>query len=232
MHPYPDRDLRQRDILPPERLATCHATVIGVGAIGRQVALQLAAVGVAELTLIDFDTVEPVNLAPQGYLEEDLGKLKVDATAALAARINSQIRIRTVPERFRRSQGVGDLVFCCVDAIATRALIWEAAKASVSFFADARMSAEVVRIFVACNALGRAHYPTTLFAPQDAFVGSCTAKSTVFAANIAAGLLVSALSQFLRGIPPDPEFTLNLLAGELTTVADAGSEAGALVAVA
>ena len=37
----PDRDLRQRDIVPPEALAQCKATVVGVGAIGRQVALQL-----------------------------------------------------------------------------------------------------------------------------------------------------------------------------------------------
>ena len=36
-----DRDLRQRDIVPPERLAACRTTVVGVGAIGRQVAVQL-----------------------------------------------------------------------------------------------------------------------------------------------------------------------------------------------
>jgi hypothetical protein len=37
------RDVRQRDIVPPARLATVRATVIGVGSVGRQVALQLAA---------------------------------------------------------------------------------------------------------------------------------------------------------------------------------------------
>ena len=63
-----DRDLRQRDIVPPDRLATCRATVVGVGAIGRQVALQLAAIGMPWLQLIDPDVLEAVNLAPQGYL--------------------------------------------------------------------------------------------------------------------------------------------------------------------
>ena len=218
MNPFPDRDLRQRAILPPERLASCRATVIGVGAIGRQVALQLASIGVPVLQLIDFDTVEPVNLAPQGYLEEDLGKLKVEATAALARRINSQIAIYTVAEHFKRSQNTktGDLIFCCVDSIATRALIWDAVKSTAPFFADARMSAEVLRILVACDTDGRAHYPSTLFAASEAFAGACTAKSTVFTANIAAGLLVSALSQYLRGIPPAPDITLNLLAAELS----------------
>jgi len=40
-----ERYSRQKDIVPPERIAVCKATVIGVGAIGRQVALQLAAMG-------------------------------------------------------------------------------------------------------------------------------------------------------------------------------------------
>ena len=35
----PDRDVRQRGLVPPERLARCQAIVIGVDAIGRQVAL-------------------------------------------------------------------------------------------------------------------------------------------------------------------------------------------------
>lgn len=42
-----ERYSRQADIVPPERLAACKATVIGVGsAIGRQVALQLTAIGI------------------------------------------------------------------------------------------------------------------------------------------------------------------------------------------
>lgn len=74
-----ERDARQRDIVPPEQLATVRATVVGVGAIGRQVALQLAAMGVPWLQLIDPDVVEPANLACQGFLESDLGCEKVDA---------------------------------------------------------------------------------------------------------------------------------------------------------
>lgn len=212
----PDRDLRQRDLLPPERLANCHATIIGVGAIGRQVALQLAAIGVPYLQLIDFDTVEAVNLAPQGYLEEDLGRLKVEATAALIGQINSQVQVHLFPQRFRRSQPVGEVVFCCVDSIATRKLIWEAVESQVRFYADARMSAEVVRVFTVGDDASRQYYPRTLFAAAEAFTGACTAKSTVFTANIAAGLLVSGFSRWLRGLPLEADLTLNLLASELT----------------
>ena len=213
----PDRDLRQRDIIPPPALAACRATVIGVGAIGRQVALQLASIGIPHLQLIDFDVVEAVNLAPQGYLEEDLGKLKVNATGELVRKIHSGNELELLPERFRRSTKVGDVVFCCVDKIETRKLIWKAVGNKVRFFADARMSAEVMRVLSAADARGRSHYHSTLFAAGEAFAGACTAKSTLYTANIAAGLMLAAFAQFLRGMPPEPDVTLNLLAWELTT---------------
>ena len=124
MNLIPDRDLRQRDIVPPERLAACRATVIGVGAIGRQAAIQLAAIGMPHLTLIDFDTVESVNLAPQGYFPADLGSPKVDATAQLVRQINPEIHVEAVRERFRRStEDYGNVLFVCVDSIETRKLM-------------------------------------------------------------------------------------------------------------
>jgi molybdopterin/thiamine biosynthesis adenylyltransferase len=57
-------------------------TVIGIGAIGRQVALQLAAIGVRRLQLVDFDRVDDTNITTQGYFETDIGRPKVQATAA------------------------------------------------------------------------------------------------------------------------------------------------------
>jgi sulfur carrier protein ThiS adenylyltransferase len=211
-----DRDLRQREIVPPERLADCRATVGGVGAIGRQVALQLAAMGVPWLQLVDPDIVEPVNLACQGYLEDDLARTKVSATADLCQQINHGLEVHELSERFRRSLEVGNAVFCCVDAIDTRRLIWQAVQDRVEFWADGRMSAEVLRVLVACDAASRRHYPTTLFAAEQAYAGPCTARSTIFCANIAAGLMIAQFAKFLRRLPVDADLQLNLLAGELT----------------
>ena len=83
-----ERYSRQRDIVPPEKLEACKATVVGVGAIGRQVALQLAAMGIPWLQLTDFDVVESSNLASQGYLQDDMGKLKVQATRWWRGKVN------------------------------------------------------------------------------------------------------------------------------------------------
>jgi len=117
-----ERYSRQRDIVPPERIAACKATVIGVGAIGRQVALQLTAMGIPWLQLIDHDVIEWSNLASQGYLEGDMGQLKVNATLELCWRINANSQIHEVPERFRRSMEIGNVVFCAVDKIDVRRL--------------------------------------------------------------------------------------------------------------
>ena len=214
-----DRDLRQRDIVPPERLAQCRVTVVGVGAIGRQVALQLAAMGVPWLHLVDPDTVETVNLACQGYLQDDLGRPKVGATADLAQQINHLLEVYTSKERFRRSMETGNCLFCCVDSIETRRFIWEAVKDNVNFLTDGRMSAEVVRVVTVTDEVGPDHYPTTLFSAAQAQTGSCTAKSTIFTANIAAGLMLEQFSRWLRHLPVDADIQLNLLSSELT-VAD------------
>ena len=215
-----ERYSRQRDIVPPERLAQCKATVIGVGAIGRQVALQLAAMGLKWLQLCDFDLVEESNLASQGYLEDDLGRPKVQATADLAQQLNHQLEVHEANDRFRRSQNIGNVVFSCVDKIETRQLIWEAVQNQATFFTDGRMSAEVLRILTACDSASRQHYPTTLFSADQAYVGTCTAKTTIFCANIAAGMMVAQFTKYLRSMPIDADVQLNLLSLELSVGSD------------
>ena len=212
-----ERDLRQRDIVPPDRLVACQVSVIGVGAIGRQVALQLAAIGVPRLQLIDPQIVETVNLAAQGYLEEDLGQLKAEATARLCTRINTHVTIAPVINRFRRSlPELGNVIFCCVDSIETRRLIWHAVKDQVILFVDGRMSAETIRVLTAADEPSRRHYATTFFAGSEAFQGACTARSTIFTANIAAGLMIEQFTRHLRQLPLDADLQLNLLTSELT----------------
>jgi len=211
-----ERYSRQRDIVPAERIAQCKATVIGVGAIGRQVALQLSAIGIPWLQLVDHDKVEWSNLAGQGYLEADMGKVKVNATLDLCWRINANSQIHAVPERFRRSMEIGNVVFCCVDSIQVRQLIWGAVADKVLFFCDGRMSAEVLRILTAYDSNSRYHYPKALFPAEEAYTGSCTARTTIYCANIAAGLMLAQFTKYLRQLPIDCDIQLNLLASELS----------------
>jgi sulfur carrier protein ThiS adenylyltransferase len=220
--------VRQRDLVPPERLAECHALVIGVGAIGRQVAMQLAAIGMPRMTLFDDDLVAVENLAPQGYWHEDLIAPKVAATGAICKRINPGLRIGMIPERFKRSTARALpvdrrlIIFVCVDSIQARRLIWEVLCPMAAFFVDGRMTAEVIRVLAAGAPASDSHYATTLFEPEQAYLGSCTAKSTIYAASIAAGLMVGQFTRWLRKLPADADLTLNLLSSELTVSTLAG----------
>jgi sulfur carrier protein ThiS adenylyltransferase len=216
-----NRDVRQRGLVPPERLAECEAVVIGVGAIGRQVAIQLSSLGVPRLALYDDDLVQVENLASQGYWPENLQSLKVNATAELCRRIHPQIQVKAVPERFKRSTArslpmEGSLVIvCCVDSIVTRRLIWETIRPMAQLFIDGRMNAEVLRVITVDEPAVDDTYQGTLFGAEEAFTGPCTARSTIYTASIVAGLMVHQFTKWLRGIPVDRDVTLNLLAAEL-----------------
>lgn len=210
-----DRFARQRDLVPQEKLNDLTITVIGVGAIGRQVALQLAAIGARRLQLIDFDVVDESNVTTQGYRQADIGKPKITAMAEAIREIDPSIELGTIQDRFRPTQSLGQAIFCCVDSIAARAAIWRAVEARSEFWADGRMLGEVMRILVATDEASRVHYSGTLFAPSEAHQGTCTSRSTIYTANIAAGILLHQFTRWLRGIPVDAETCLNLLAGEL-----------------
>src|SRR6266481_6251793 len=93
MHPSENRFARQDDFVPRKVLAPLEVTVIGVGAIGRQLALQLASLGVRKLKLIDFDFVEPTNITTQGYLASDIRLSKVADTARAARQIDSAVHL-------------------------------------------------------------------------------------------------------------------------------------------
>jgi sulfur carrier protein ThiS adenylyltransferase len=210
-----DRFLGQEPVLSRDRLAGLDVSIIGVGAIGRQVALQLAAWGLPKLRLLDFAIVEPVHITTQGYLHADIGRAKVDATAGAIWLIDPLVNVETIADGYRPPLEIGDIVFCCVDSMETRAAIWSAAARRASLWCDGRIHGEAIRILTACAAYGRDHYPTTLAAPSDTPVGSHKSHGNIFTAGIAAGLLAHQFTRWLRGLPIDSDLSLDLLANEL-----------------
>ena len=209
------RFARQETLVPQEALAQLEITVIGVGAIGRQVALQLAALGVQKLKLVDFDFVEPTNVTTQGYLSADIGLSKIEAAARAVRQIDAGIELSLVEDRFRAHLQVGDIVFCCVDSISARSAIWRSVCNRGQCWIDGRMLGEVMRILAAADDQGRTHYPTTLFQQAEAQAGACTARGVIYTAAIAAGLMVHQFTRWLRKLPLDADLSVNLLASEV-----------------
>jgi molybdopterin-synthase adenylyltransferase len=143
-----DRYAGQADLVPRDRFADMTASVIGVGAVGRQVALQLAAIGVRHLQLIDHDSVEASNVTTQGYRQSDIGRSKVGATHQSIAELDPTTEVATVVDRYRSQTTVSAALFCCVDSISARAAIWRSAGPLCRFWADGRMLGEALRVLV------------------------------------------------------------------------------------
>jgi len=207
---------RQDGLVPQQRLDGTSISVIGVGAIGRQLALQLAAIGAGRLQLVDFDSVELTNVTTQGYRSVDVGLAKVTATSLAVKEVDPLIQVDATLDRYRPALSLGDAVFCCVDSIAARSAIWRSAGRSAKFWCDGRMLGEVMRVLTATGRHHEEHYESSLFAPSEAQAGSCTSRSTIYTASIAAGLMVHQFTRWLRGLATEADLSLNLLSCELT----------------
>jgi sulfur carrier protein ThiS adenylyltransferase len=116
---------------------------------------------------------------------------------------------------------IGNAVFCCVDSITARSAIWRGGRVRDDFWCDARMLGETIRVLTVTPGSGREHYSSTLFRQADAQSGSCTSRSTIYAAAIAAGFMLHQFTRWLRDIPVDSDCLLNLLSMELNTPAAA-----------
>ena len=59
----------------------------------------------------------------------------------------------------------------------------------------------VLRILSVSDSESYEHYPTTLFHPSEAYAGACTTKTTIYCANIAAGIMIAQFTKYLRHLP-------------------------------
>lgn len=119
-----DRFKRQAKRVIQEKISSTPVTIIGTGAIGREIALKLAQMGTTHLQLVDFDTVEETNICTQGYLEKDLGRPKIEALRDSCIAINSNISISLINQRFSpMNTKLTPVTFSCVDKMKPRTQI-------------------------------------------------------------------------------------------------------------
>jgi molybdopterin/thiamine biosynthesis adenylyltransferase len=116
------------DFFKPEEV-TERIHIIGCGSVGSTVAELLVRFGLTKLTLYDFDSVEPKNLANQMFRQEHIGKLKVTALVEMLCEINPESTANiNLDERGYTAQKLSGYVFLCVDNIELRKKIAEANK--------------------------------------------------------------------------------------------------------
>jgi molybdopterin/thiamine biosynthesis adenylyltransferase len=134
-----DMDMDTTNVLDPLVDIRDDVNIIGVGAIGSNVAMELVRLGIPKLIIWDTDIVEEHNITNQAYTVKDIGELKTDAIALKLKQINPDVEI--VKKGIYTDELLSGYVFICVDSIETRRAIVDANKINTNIKAvfDYRM---------------------------------------------------------------------------------------------
>lgn len=93
--------------------------IIGVGAMGSWIAHHLVRLGVTELVIYDFDTVDEYNITNQLFKREHIGKPKTDMLIEELKTINPSIKVKVYDKGYVKQMLSGH-VFLAVDNIELR----------------------------------------------------------------------------------------------------------------
>lgn len=222
------RNVRQSDIINQSEIELSKVGIIGAGAIGRQLAMMLAVMGVGHIEIMDGDEVDTENLGCQGHLEKHVGVNKAFAVADAIKDVNSCVKVVPHKGYFTGHEMEFDgmcAIFSAVDRMEVRSLLYECWTTSSSpLYVDGRMNAMTCRSIMARKSDRETirYYRRTLFEARDGIVAPCTAKATFFNASIAAGLMVGMFvnSKFLKMAYVEKDVLFNIPAFMLSVDVD------------
>jgi adenylyltransferase/sulfurtransferase len=104
-----------------DQVRRASAVVVGAGALGNEVAKNLAMMGVRRIVLVDRDTVEVANLTRSIFFrEEDHGRPKAEVLAERLREVNPEVEVVPLKGDLQEVLGLGvvsrsDLIFSCLD---------------------------------------------------------------------------------------------------------------------
>lgn len=174
-------------------------TLIGAGAIGSNVAVMLARMGVEKITVYDDDSIDSHNIAPSAYGSADFATPKVEALKALIARdtevIISQKQTMYAGEKLKGT------VIVCVDSMRARKLVWERVKNNplVDILIDTRTAEKFWQVFAIepCRAEDVAHYEHFLaYDDEEAAPQMCGLHGIIFVSLAVAAEVGENLANF------------------------------------
>ena len=175
-------------------------TVIGAGGIGSALIRSAAIMGFSSMDIWDFDELEEHNLSTTLYEEKYLNMNKATIGGLVAKDHNSNVRIKAF-STYNKGDEVHPKVFICTDNMEVRKLAYEEwlKKEDREFFIDMRMGALTMEIVTATKA--HDNYMET-WLPSDKIPDeSCTAKHTIFTANVCAGYGLNQAFNVLQNRP-------------------------------
>lgn len=195
----PEKYSRQAKCVPPAVFEK-RVLVVGCGAVGRNIVLQLTQIGIPYIKVYDFDTVEEHNISSQGFLVSDIGKPKVDCIKEYCRNINPDVEIQAVNDVWRPDFEFYDYIFLCPDCMTVRTNIsrYYHNRKQKTVLIDTRMRGEEMRVLMTWNQKTRAHYNKQLFSNEEAADGSCTSSTTTYCAMATASMAIQNMVNHMK----------------------------------
>ncbi|GEM_PF-4460856 len=124
-----------------ENVRKKHVCVVGTGAIGSNIAINLARNGFSKITLVDLDKVETPNIGTQEFFQDQKGLQKTKALSLTLKRINENIIVRTVDSDFRNAEKTISSCDVVMDGLDSMSLRFELNLLTVKYGKDYILSA-------------------------------------------------------------------------------------------
>lgn len=178
-------------------------SVVGCGGIGAITAITLAKMGFDNIQLFDTENVEQENIATQFHPFGSLDRPKNLSVQREIGRHDPSIVINTFGNVDSETDLTGHFIFCTVDSIASRKVVWEAARKSKwLYYLDARMGAEVFQLYTV-HSKNAEWYDTRLAQINEDDIPElpCTEKATIYTAMGAASFIGGTVRKLLTGEP-------------------------------
>lgn len=196
-----DLTVRHIEVFDPDLFADRRIDVIGVGATGSRIVLELAKLGIRNIHIWDFDVVEAHNIGNQIFGLEDVGQLKVEALARIVHR-DTGITIYPHNKKVVGPEDWGKVIFMLPDTMACRKELFDNGKIKynlgIDLLLETRMGADSGRVYAInpSNADHIGQYEKTLYDDTKTEASACGAQVTVGAT--AAFVASTAVWQFIK----------------------------------
>ncbi|ORY79992.1 hypothetical protein BCR37DRAFT_403198 [Protomyces lactucae-debilis] len=139
-----DRQIRLWGMAAQERLRNAHILVVTIRALANEVVKNIVLAGVGAVTLLDHEKVSGTDLGAQFLVqEEDLGKLRAEAAAERARKLNPRVQMHVDTDRLSSKDaaffGKFDVVVVCDGTLPDLLRINEACRAAQKPFLAAEI---------------------------------------------------------------------------------------------
>ncbi len=186
---------RQAYFCEVDKVKDLSVLIVGCGAIGRNVASNVARLGIKTITLVDGDIVEPHNIVPQNWKLADCDRPKVEVLGEEISAQMENVEVITVPKMWSPN-AVGrkktyDAVWTTVDDIDVRKLVYNYYRDKSKTLFDVRIGGPVGQILTVKDMEDTNDwYLKTIFQKSESARFGCVQPMANYIANITSGISV------------------------------------------